>query len=337
MDDAFFPATPEGRGAIAVVVVLSPRWREVVARFFSPKSGRLLDSYADGALVYGMIGLEDVLVCPINDAQGEIQCHGSVAAVRRIEDFLEHSGFRRLSRAEFLQRTMPKLSPNQARAYELLPEAATLPIAEILWDQAQGAYERALDRGDDVRRWDAFAQKLVEPWRVLLCGAPNVGKSSLFNAILGYSRAIVFEEAGTTRDVLRERTVLNGLLFEFIDVAGLRSAASPVEKQGVLLAEEEIRRADLVLRIRSAAGDCDESACDSSDFWDDPLWASCPSLCVWNKCDVCAPPPGAEGIFVSAKSGAGLAQLLEAVERALVPELPPPGTGMRLVVSYREN
>ena len=90
---------------------------------------------------------------------------------------------------------------------------------------------------------------LREGVSVLILGRPNVGKSSLMNAILGESRAIVNEQAGTTRDTLEEQLVLAGFPVRLVDAAGVRDTDDPVEQEGVRRAREKATAADLVLMV----------------------------------------------------------------------------------------
>ena len=92
-------------------------------------------------------------------------------------------------------------------------------------------------------------QVLKEGLRCALLGKPNAGKSSLLNALLGWDRAIVTPQAGTTRDTLEEKLVLGGTLLRLTDTAGLRDAVSDAEKQGVERALLEAERAELVLAV----------------------------------------------------------------------------------------
>ena len=92
-------------------------------------------------------------------------------------------------------------------------------------------------------------QVLKEGLRCALLGKPNAGKSSLLNALLGWDRAIVTPQAGTTRDTLEEKLVLGGTLLRLTDTAGLRDAVSDAEKQGVERALAEAERAELVLAV----------------------------------------------------------------------------------------
>ena len=117
---------------------------------------------------------------------------------------------------------------------------------------------------------------------VVLAGPPNAGKSSLLNALLGESRAIVSDIPGTTRDSIEAWTDLGGVPVRLVDTAGLRDTSDAIEAEGVLRAEELIAKADVVLGL-----DCDRG------------------IRIHSKCDL---GPG-EGLNVSAKTGEGLDEL----------------------------
>jgi tRNA modification GTPase len=89
--------------------------------------------------------------------------------------------------------------------------------------------------------------------KIAIAGLPNVGKSSLLNAILKRERAIVAECAGTTRDVISETVEYKGLKFHFSDTAGIRSAGGEIEQMGVEFAKKEIEGADLVFFVTDAS------------------------------------------------------------------------------------
>ena len=94
---------------------------------------------------------------------------------------------------------------------------------------------------------------LREGLRVSLIGRPNVGKSTLLNALLGYERAIVTDEPGTTRDTIEEKTVLGGVLLRLTDTAGLREAGGEVERLGVRRALQAAEGSDLVIAVFDGA------------------------------------------------------------------------------------
>ncbi len=90
---------------------------------------------------------------------------------------------------------------------------------------------------------------LREGVSVLILGRPNVGKSSLLNALLGEARAIVTEIPGTTRDTLEEQLVLGGIPLRLVDTAGVRDTSDPIEQEGVRRARSKAAAADLVLLV----------------------------------------------------------------------------------------
>ena len=183
------------------------------------------------------------------------------------------------------------------------------------------------DRARDVRRGVAA---LLATWRegrllregalVVLGGRPNAGKSSLFNALLAADRAIVADEPGTTRDLIEEPLAVRGIPLRLVDTAGLREASGAVERQGVQRAEEQIRRADLHLRVIDAAAP--DRATEMAALAALPPAST---IAVFSKCDLAprfAPSPaeipaGMRTVCVSAATGAGLDELRETIADAL--------------------
>ena len=136
--------------------------------------------------------------------------------------------------------------------------------------------------------------------RVVLVGRPNVGKSSIFNALLDEEVAIVSKEAGTTRDIVRKVLPLSGFEVEVEDTAGLRSETNDeIEKTGMGLTVKAAASADLLIYVTDNAKEV-----IPEKFKDN-------SLVVFNKCDLSSPPPSFSGLKVSAKSGEGIDLLLE--------------------------
>ena len=106
-----------------------------------------------------------------------------------------------------------------------------------------------LKKRADPRR----ARMLREGASVVLCGRPNVGKSSLMNALLSAERAIVTDIPGTTRDVLSERMVLDGKVVRLSDTAGIRESEDAIERMGVARAQGEVEAADVALLVLDAS------------------------------------------------------------------------------------
>lgn len=136
-------------------------------------------------------------------------------------------------------------------------------------------------------------QALLATWResrlvrdgalVVLAGKPNAGKSTLLNLLLGYERAIVSDEAGTTRDSIEETFLLDGVPIRLTDTAGLRDAPGAVEREGVSRTKALLERADVVLYL--SAEEKDETP---------PSGA----IVVHTKTDLIPPPPHALAISV---------------------------------------
>ena len=153
--------------------------------------------------------------------------------------------------------------------------------------------------------------------RVALSGVTSVGKSSVFNRLLGSDRAIVSPVPGTTRDTLDETLDLDGIPVTIVDTAGLRPAGDPVEAEGVRRARVAAGEADLVILVLDAGRDLradEREAIVERAMRPDP-----PTLIVANKIDLRAgdlPWPGA--IPVSARTGDGFAALRRAIGDALL-------------------
>ncbi|EDY84378.1 tRNA modification GTPase TrmE [Verrucomicrobiia bacterium DG1235] len=94
-----------------------------------------------------------------------------------------------------------------------------------------------------------YAAFLRDGVKTLILGEPNAGKSSLMNCLLGFERAIVSEEPGTTRDFIRERVIVDGHCLQLMDTAGLREAESGIERQGIQKTVELSEEADLFLLV----------------------------------------------------------------------------------------
>jgi tRNA U34 5-carboxymethylaminomethyl modifying GTPase MnmE/TrmE len=145
-----------------------------------------------------------------------------------------------------------RIDRTQAEAMLLLPTALTIRGARMLADQAEGALARAVRR---ARRPDALLVTaplgcaLVSPPRVVIAGRPNVGKSTLLNALVGRDRALVSPVAGTTRDPVADTIAIDGIPFVLVDTAGLSGAAGPLDRLSMERARQEIARADLVLQM----------------------------------------------------------------------------------------
>jgi tRNA modification GTPase len=325
----------EGPAAVAVVRVWGEGAIAIADAAFRPHQGRDLTRTSPGRPRVGRIGsgLGDQVVAIIaagEPSEVEIQCHGGPAAIALVVDELVKLGACRSSAMCWVRHQAG--SRTRAEALLDLAGTTTLRTASHLLDQADGALDRELtgllqdDPASAIVRIDALLAsasvglRLVGGWRVVLAGRPNVGKSRLLNALVGFQRAIVDPSPGTTRDVVAARSAFDGWPVEVADTAGLRSTDDPIESAGVELARSRQRSADLILLV------LDRSVSLTED--DRRLLAEHPgALRVANKSDL---PPAwdADGLVVSAERGDGIEALAPEIGRRLVPEPPRAGSGL---------
>ena len=146
-------------------------------------------------------------------------------------------------------------------------------------------------------------RKLVSGVKVAICGKPNVGKSSILNALLNYDKAIVSDTAGTTRDVVEGSIDVNGLRFNFYDTAGIRDAENDIENLGVKLSEKTAKNSDIIVFVLSAT---------DKDEQDEKVYAfikDLPHITVLNKTDAGNINDDRADLCISAKTGEGLDRL----------------------------
>ncbi|MDO4550944.1 MAG: 50S ribosome-binding GTPase [Planctomycetia bacterium] len=329
--------TPPGQGAIGVIQVQGISASECVDQIFVSLRGILVSEVSCDRVLYGKILKEDVVVCRTGEDVVEIHSHGSPVAMRRIAQLLEVHGVKELSYEKFLERHYT--NKIQRIAAEMLPHATTWRISSIIMDQYNGALRDALleidmeqvpERRQNLKEklfcWQHIAKHLLVPWKIIFAGPTNVGKSSLFNALLGFSRVLVDDRAGTTRDLVKENFTFDGWNFLLVDTAGWREGTEDeIEKGGMRRAEEEMADADLILMVHDAR--------DFPHFVEGftfPPEKKC--LHVWNKCDLCQSSPlineKENSVFVSAKWEESMPVLCEKILKILIPVTPKPGTAI---------
>jgi tRNA modification GTPase len=326
--------TAPGRGAIRVLELTGPGAVERL-HALAPRRAVAPGEFACVALrdERGEL-LDEALVLVHSRERVELHLHGAPALVERL----------RLELGAEPGEAAPRSIEERAEAH--LAAAACEAAARVFLDQAEGALRRELEAllsrsGADLRaaarelaRRGEVARRLVRPPRVVLAGAVNAGKSTLFNLLVGRERVVVDAAAGTTRDVVHERVQLGAYAVELFDTAGERELDGEredvqVERAGQALAAELRRSADLVL-------------------WLVPPWQARPQQAAARQCYVqsradlappraSAPPwPALSALCAPEHTRLQVAELLRtALDLPLEPHVP--GAGVPFEVEWIET
>lgn len=226
-----------------------------------------------------------------------------------------------------LSRAITALCDTLADALARIEAAIDFPdedLPELVDDALRARLESARNDAQRLLNTAHAGRMYREGAALAITGRPNVGKSSLFNALLRDTRAIVTAAPGTTRDLLEEAVNIRGVAVRLIDTAGLRHAHDEAEQLGVAAARGAVERADAVLLlVDAAAGFMPEDEAIARDV----LALGVPALLVVNKIDLATPgavPEWAgtfrETVRVSARTGEGLAALEERLAALLLGE-----------------
>ncbi len=219
----------------------------------------------------------------------ELHCHGGMQTVRTVLEALREAGAVPAEAGEFTKRAFlnGKMDLSQAEAVMDVINAQSenslhvaleqlggsvgrrIRHAQELLLQVRAAIEAAIDYPDEAELDESHTAMLADSetelsalidegrkgrvlrdgLKIAMLGRPNVGKSSLLNALLGQDRAIVTASAGTTRDVLDERAVIEGVPVRLIDTAGLRDTCDEAERIGVERAKQAMEGADVLVMV----------------------------------------------------------------------------------------
>ena len=346
----FCRLTGSGPGALATTALWGERAAYILNSCFRPR-GKTTPSEMDfSAVLFGQLidpaaseeTGEDVVVARTDETGFVVHGHGGAAAIARTARILSQLGAKESDSDNW--RIHQNVSEENRKILSMLEQAPTYRTASILLDQFNGAGRRTRDRIAQLRSdgkeeqaqelekrfhdTKTVARHLLVPWRIVFIGRPNVGKSSLLNAILGYQRAIVNAQQGTTRDLVQAQTTIDGWLFEFIDAAGIRETSDELEREGVNRAKSAIAEADLAVRLFDEKDSMAEiESVRAAEYFRSAI----PTLDVMNKCDLASSPQTDESVFrVSAADGTGIETLLQTIVQTLIPSPPQPGDGVWL-------
>lgn len=278
----------------------------------------------------------------------EIHSHGAPAVINKIFDFLATTGARMASRGEFSRRAFynGKMDLTDIDGLAALLDAQTerqrrAALKSMMGRDSQiynawrsqmieiAAYAAAiLDYADDelptnigekirdkvqilyneinnaISRY-AASRAIRSGFNITLAGNTNAGKSSLFNRLVGESRAIVSDTPGTTRDVIDATLDIDGYMVNISDTAGLRDTDDEIEQIGIQRTNDEIKNADLILRVVDGTQNA-------------PIANGAPNeITVINKSDLCDCKNKNDAIYVSAKTGDGIDNLMIAIRKKI--------------------
>lgn len=346
--------TAPGRSAVAVVGLRGDQAAACVQACFRAAQQR---DFAVGQIRYGVwISADDnrgtgesIVVTPIADDEFEIHAHGGSAAVGQILETLSRRGVTVVDPGEFA--SGEACDPLQLEAEAVLVGCQTTRNAAIALDQSRAGLsvwvrdqlatptdlEPLQESARAILEWEWLGPHLVEPYRVVLAGPPNVGKSSLINRIVGYGRAITHDSPGTTRDVIDCETVLDGVAIRLSDTAGIRQGGGEIEREGIRRGAIAIGDADLLVLVVSPF--CVGGLARFRDRID-ALAPQTPTIVVLNQADrlneidlpskadfpntrTCALMPSAES--ASASDNDGIEELMKEIVQTLRPNDPPSG------------
>ncbi len=256
--------------------------------------------FTERAFVEGKLDLAQA------EAVADLISAGSEAAARAARRSLDGEFSRRV---DVLAEQLTQLRMYIEAALDFPDEDIDFLAAPALRSQLAEAAESTARLLRDAER----GKRLMDGAHVVIIGAPNVGKSSLLNALAADDRAIVSDIAGTTRDLLRENLSLDGVAMTLVDTAGLRESPDSIEAEGMRRARAELARADTVLAV------VDDRDPGSRRMLGEELAAADKVIWLHNKCDLDRLPrrrararAGAgEHLWVSAKTGAGMGALRE--------------------------
>lgn len=262
-----------------------------------------------GTRLVDLEGIDDAVLARTGTESCLVMPHGGPRIRRLVTGLMEANGVQLVDASTVdAQTTWPEALDRveatmlQALSMTESPRAIPLLLAQPRRHRSDGARP---ERGSPRQR---TLDRLLVPPVVALAGVPNVGKSTLINRLAGRDVAITADLAGTTRDAVVARVVLDGLACEVVDLPGRREEGDEIERESIRLSERFIEEADLLVVVT-----------DERDLNPEGLGRK-PDLRVSNKADLRRGDPGDPGLGMSAMLGEGIEEFRIAVRRMLVPD-----------------
>lgn len=306
-------STAQGEGGIGIVRISGRRALAIANKIFVPIGKKKIMDLKSYTMHYGKICegakiIDEVILTVMRKPKSytredvvEINCHGSIVALRKVLDLTLNNGARLASPGEFTKRAFlnGRIDLAQAEAVIDIIRAKTDSALKLSLGQLSGGLSREINeiRGklldilspleanidfpeEDIQKHGtaevfqgltaieiqlnklldgaSCGRILREGIHVVICGKPNVGKSSLLNALLKKERSIVTPVAGTTRDTIEEMLDIKGIPLKIVDTAGILKPRGLIEKKAIKRSREQIKLADLVIIMFDASGMLDE-------------------------------------------------------------------------------
>lgn len=343
------PPFPGGVAVIEVVGADAPFLVNAVLQARRPIDLTCMpvDEFRLARLMDGEETIDDVIVSVRPGESGEyvvdLTLHGGPRVVQRALLLLKRVGVDIVEQISLLPWSWPARGPRQEPWLKSLLRAKTPAVAgwlmrmrisfpaeiqRIVTMLEAGRTQQAERTLDEVCIRGRRLHYLLEGVRVVLLGGPNVGKSTLANALAGREGSIVSSTAGTTRDWVEHPTTILGAPFELVDTAGLRESEDPVECEAVRRACAQAATADLLIQVMDISMPSANALSLNRQTWAGRKAVDCPVIYVWNKWDLPMHPAQEErikkvspdGLRISARTGEGLNALRKKMGHVLALE-----------------
>ena len=242
----------------------------------------------------------------------------SLASAEGMIDMINATGLAEVRAGAMLyaEKLTVRVREIQSRLKEILAGLAAdvdYPEEDVAATDLADISSRLRAAAEDIRamaKGYACGKKIKNGVSCALCGAPNAGKSSLLNALLGYDKAIVSPVAGTTRDAVEGTIEIDGVIYNLVDTAGLREQADEIEAIGISIARRAVQSADIIIYV------CEGPYTPLPEVAeDDPRLIK-----LFNKCDISPAQTSYFDICISAKTGENIPQLKTLMARKAVGE-----------------